>query len=132
MRAHKGETMERYSMAEIASLAMSRTLDGEWVRWKDHKGLQDENRCLKDETLKAKQDLASCNTINKGLNNRIRRLETKTMQTYDEYDEYIEAQRDSEDVLKVKDVTECNCEAVAPLMKKGAWWICPKHGYKKR
>ena len=55
-----------------------------------HKG---EITQLKDEKLIAEQALISCKTINERLRNKIRRLETTTMPTYDEYIEMLSDNR---------------------------------------
>ncbi len=86
---------------------MIEDLKGKWVRRKDHKqhffdqreryedwaNSMERIRELEDKALKAKQEAASYKTINERLRNKIRRLETTTMPTYDEYIEMLSDNR---------------------------------------
>jgi len=46
------------------------------------------------------------------------------------WDDVIEEILKENEILKVQDVPECNCEDGMDLWQER--WVCPKHGYKKR
>ncbi len=114
--------MKRYRMAQHAekSFAPGRHYvftvaeedeNGEWVTLKDYK----------EELFRYTEEYES---RIRELKNEIRRLKTSTVTA-------------SDGVIKVRDITECNCADV--LFHEShdgksfvSEWVCPRHGYKKR
>lgn len=113
--------MKRYRSVMIGSVrrVMTEDVAGTWVRWEDVEDMIIENRNFKAAN-------AAFNVAEGGLQDEIRRLKTTTITGED-------------GILKVRDVTECSCADMAtgtmakyPNMLMADWWVCPKHGYKKR
>jgi len=86
---------------------MEENPEGEWGKWEDY---EDE---IKKFTICCRQDSAMI----EALKSEIRELRCSTITAAD-------------GVLKVRDVTPCNCEEW--YNREVRVWLCPRHGYKKR
>jgi len=91
--------------------------EGQWVKWEDHESI-----CT--SLVKRKN---ACEREVESLKDEIRRIKA------------IIAESEQHEVVKVQDVTDCNCKQKAigeigpyPNMIIDQWWVCPAHGYKKR
>ena len=94
--------------------------NGKWVKWEDHIY----------EFFKFREEYEK--QINK-LQDEINRLQDVVFEC-NECESLRGPQIEAETIYKVQDVTKCNCSEMAQhcYAELGDYWICPKHGYKKR
>ena len=91
---------------------------GEWGKWEDNK-----NEFVMFAEVYEKRI--------KGLADEIKRLQNVIFEC-NERESLRGSQIGAETIQKVQDVTECNCEKRLYDCFREPFWICPKHGYKKR